>query len=161
MKPSVLTMLDLSFMGLHVEINPTFKRSAKSFDFEGAMTGWTIEHGKRNDDGTEWWVAVRFGLESEDEKQCPYEVEMKAVGRFSVDSCVPEEKREVLAFENGAALVFGAIREMISTMTARSAYGMLILPTASFVGSLEKHKQHKAEIEANEREKKDSKPGES
>lgn len=143
MKPSVLTMLDLTFMGLHVEINPEFKRSAKGFDYEGALTGWEIRHGSRNDYGTEWWVSLGFVLENSEEKPCPYEINMRAVGRFLVDTCVPESKRESLVYENGAALVFGAIREMISTMTARSAYGMLILPTATFIGSFEKHLEEK------------------
>jgi preprotein translocase subunit SecB len=143
MKPSILTLLDLTFLGVHVEINPSYQNSAKKFDFEGSTTRWGLRHGKRAEDGTEWWVGVDFGLDSDEEKACPYEINVRAVGRFSVDASCPDEKREVLAFENGAALVFGAIREMVSTVTARAAYGMLILPTATFVGSLAEHNKRK------------------
>ncbi|WP_167769427.1 hypothetical protein [Thioalkalivibrio halophilus] len=43
--------------------------------------------------------------------------------------------------EYGAALVYGAIREMVTNITSRSLAGPLTLPTPSFVGALELRNQ--------------------
>ena len=40
-------------------------------------------------------------------------------------------------YEYGAALVYGAIREMVTNITSRSLAAPLTLPTPSFVGALE------------------------
>lgn len=140
MKQSVLTLVDLVFLGTRVEINPEFKGSAEDFDFDGALIHWGLRHGPKSDDGRSWWVGLDFTIKSEKEKLCPYNVEMKAVAMFIVDESVPQDKRETMAFENGLAMVYGAIREMVSNITSRSAFGKLMLPTASFFGTLEEHK---------------------
>lgn len=150
MKPSVLTLVDLVFLGTRVEINHEFKGSADDFDFDGSMIHWGLRHGPKGDDGTSWWVGLDFIIMSEDNKPCPYNIEMKAVAMISVAESVQQEKRETLVFENGLALVYGAIREMVSNITSRSAFGRLMLPTASFIGTLEGHKEkqkRKAETE--------------
>lgn len=145
MKPSLLTLVDLTFLGIRVEINPDWKGSASEFDFNGALLQWGLRHGQKGDSGLNWWVGVEFATKVEKEKPCPYLIEIKAVGMFSVDSEVAQDKREKFAFENGASLVYGAIREMVSNTTCRSAHGPLMLPTASFFGTLEEHKEKLAE----------------
>lgn len=145
MKQSALTLVDLVFLGTRVEIDPEFKGSAEDFDFDGALIHWGLRHGPKGDDGTSWWVGLDFIIKSDKEKPCPYNVEMKAVAMFTVDDSVPQDKRETMAFENGLALVYGAIREMVSNITSRSAFGKLMLPTASFFGTLEEHKAKKTQ----------------
>lgn len=84
------------------------------FDFNGAMLSWSLDHGF-DEEAKRWWVAVGF---------------------FGVSEAVPENKVEALVFENGAALVYGAIRDLVSTITARGVLGPLMLPTPTFVGAL-------------------------
>lgn len=136
MKPSMLSLLGLTFLGIKLELNPKFEGKADEFDFDGAMLLWKVRHGKRNDTKG-WWVGVEFATQEGDEKPCPYLIDMKAVALFEVSEKVPAEEQEKFVYENGASLVYGAIREMVSTISARSAYGSLMLPTASFFGSFE------------------------
>lgn len=136
MKPSLLSLLSLTFLGIRLDINAKFEGKADEFDFDGAMLRWKVRHGKR-DGNKGWWVGVEFATQEGDEKPCPYLIDMKAVALFEVSEQVPAEEQEKFVYENGASLVYGAIREMVSTVSARSAYGSLMLPTASFFGAFE------------------------
>ncbi|PYF99753.1 Preprotein translocase subunit SecB [Thioalkalivibrio sp. ALE21] len=141
MKPSPLTLHGIQFVRVHIEpdLESGFAR-AHHFDFDGSMLKWALDHGYDEQDGT-WWVAVGFGtMNEEEEPRCPYILDVQAVGVFSVSEKYPVERHEGLAFEYGAALVYGAIREMVTNVTSRSLVGPLTLPTPSFVGAFEAHR---------------------
>lgn len=146
MKPSKLSLLDLTFLCARVELNPKYEGTAAGFDFDGSMLHWGVRHGKR-DETSEWWVGVEFATEDQDKTNCPYIIEMKAVALFNVSEQVPSDERERFIYESGSSLVYGAIREMVSTITARSAYGALMLPTASFFGSFDERPQEDKTVE--------------
>jgi len=71
---------------------------------------------------------------------CPYMLDIQAVGVFTISDSVEESKRNQLIFECGAALVYGAIREMVANITSRSVFGRLMLPTPTFQGLYEQQK---------------------
>lgn len=62
-----------------------------------------------------------------------YDAQVAIQGLVSVDSSVEESRREQLAVVNGLSMLYGAVRELILTLTARSANGALGLPTVNFV----------------------------
>lgn len=138
MKPSPLTLHGIEFVRVHVETDLESEiRRADQFDFDGTTLNWALDHGRNEEDGT-WWVVVGFGTESKDgEPRCPYVLDVQALGIVSVSEQYPAEKHESLACDYGAALVYGAIREMVTNITSRSLAGPLTLPTPSFVGALE------------------------
>ena len=135
MKPSPLTLLALDFLRVHIHADNEAKQTVEEFDFDGAMLSWSIKHGQ-NEDGS-WWVAVGFATDDQAtaEQRCPYELDMRALGFFKIAEAVAPGRQEELVYENGAALVYGAIREMAATVTARSIAGKLMLPTPTFVGA--------------------------
>jgi len=135
MKPSPLTMHSLDFLRVHVQADHTATQTAQAFDFDGAMLAWSIKHGQ-DKDGT-WWVAVGFATDPQADaaQRCPYDLDMRAMGIFSIADTVPADRKEEIVYENGAALVYGAIREMVATVTSRSLAGKLMLPTPTFVGA--------------------------
>lgn len=144
-KASPLRFVDLKFLRVHVEANfESAADSADGFDFNGAMLSWSLDYGLvENSD--QWWVAVGFATgEAENRLKCPYAIDVQAVGFFEASESVPPDKVEELIFENGAALVYGSIRDMVSTITGRGLLGPLMLPTPTFIGALERHKAHKA-----------------
>ncbi|MEO7559626.1 MAG: hypothetical protein ABIT23_05145 [Nitrosospira sp.] len=137
MNPSPLTFLNLKFFRVNIETDFTSKIKAEDFDFVGATLGWSVKHGK-DENNENWWVAVGFVVTNEDaEVICPYVIDVQALGIFSVTEQWPIERHEQLVYENGAALVYGAIRDMVSTITARSLPGGIMLPTPTFVGTYE------------------------
>lgn len=145
MKASPLTFKDISFIRISVESDHNYKKRARAYDFEGTEYKLNIRHGRSKDGDSNWWVGVEYATRSNEEKICPYELDMLAVGIFSVAESFPSERAEKLVYENGAALVFSAIREMVSTLTGRSTYGQLILPTVSFVGEFENRQDQPAD----------------
>ena len=83
-------------------------------------------------------MVVGFGTQPKNgEPRCPYFLDVQAVGIVSVSAEYPAENHESLACEYGSALVYGAIREMVTNITSRSLAGPLTLPTPCFVGALE------------------------
>lgn len=140
MKASPLKLNDLSFLRLNLEIDKKFQDSASNYDFDSTLVKCIIKHSKKENEENTWWVGVEFGTKSTEDKICPYLIDIVSVGLFSVTTDIPEERREKLVYENGAALVFGAIREMVSNITSRSSYGPLQLPTASFMGEFDNRK---------------------
>lgn len=144
MKASPLTFKDISFIRISVESDHNYKKRARAYDFDGTEYKLNIRHGRSKDSDSNWWVGVEYATRSNEEKICPYELDMLAVGIFSVAENFPNERAEKLVYENGAALVFSAIREMVSTLTGRSTYGQFILPTVSFLGEFENRQDHQA-----------------
>lgn len=149
MKASTLTLRDLTFLSLHVDVDMDYQKSASHFDFDGVKFRCNVRHGQTHSKEVPlWWVGVDFFIASDEEKRCPYNLDIKAAGLFTVHDSVPKEKEEAFVYESGAAMVYGAIREMVATVTGRSVHGVFTLPTASFFGTFaerEKSKEQKPE----------------
>lgn len=146
MKVSPLQLAGLEFIRVHIEPDLQARVSrADQFDFDGHTLAWSIDHGQGEDHGT-WWVAVGVATNTTDEEPlCPYLIDIQAVGIFSVSSRVEATRREALVYENGAAIVYSAIREMITNITARSVAGPLVMPTPSFMGAFREQSQNAVE----------------
>ncbi len=145
MNPSPLTFLSVHFMRVHVSADYKAKVKGPEFDFEGALIGISIKHGQHKEDGT-WWVAVGFRTTNSPKATVlsPYVIDVFAVGSFEVTDKLEEDRKERLIYENGAALVYGSIRDMVSTITARSSQGLLMLPTPTFMGEFDLYKENLA-----------------
>jgi hypothetical protein len=67
------------------------------------------------------------------EQPAAYHAEVTARGRFRVHDAYPKDKVEMLVNVNGASILYGAIREMLTNLTARCPHGAFLLPSVSFV----------------------------
>jgi preprotein translocase subunit SecB len=143
MKSSFLSLNSVDFVEVGVKANPDYKGAAENFDFEGVSFYCKPAIGQhpKSEDGLRWWVGLQFAIKPTEDKPAPYFVNLRVIGDFGVAQEVPLDKREKLIFESGTALVYGAMREMVTTITSRSVMGVLVLPTASFFGEYEEYKQ--------------------
>lgn len=141
MKASPLTARSLDFLRVHVQADYQAEQAPDQFDFDGALLSWSIKHGQ-SDDGS-WWVAVGFATDPEAQagQRCPYDLDLRVMGVFTIAETVAPERREAIVYESGAALVYGAIREMVANITARCITGKLMLPTPTFMGAFEDRKR--------------------
>lgn len=155
MKPSILTVLELDFMRVRVDIDFDVKSSAENFDFDGALIGWDIIHSLNNGDENTWRIVVSFANSNENSKtKCPYLIDVQAIGLIKIDDSVTEDKERIV-YENGGAIIYGAIREIVQTLTARCVKGKLMLPTPTFIGAFEEHqKKNSKQLTAKKRVKK-------
>ena len=132
MIPSPLS-LETHFFG-HIEV--TAQRASPEELGEGTLDSY-LECQRHEEERNRW--LVQLGIKKEaDEKEGtpPYTFYVEAVGLFSVLPDYPEEKVESLVRVNGAAVLYGAIRELIANLTARGPYPQVDLPTVTFLDEL-------------------------
>jgi len=108
---------------------------AVGFNFEGvnihAKVGTALKKGQE-DDPRDFLVNLEIVIDNKEGKPSPYQVDVGVVGVFSVLPSLPKEKREDLLTVNGASILYGAIREMVLSLTSRFAGGALTLPGMNF-----------------------------
>lgn len=89
---------------------------------------------QHQEDPEKWMVTLGLWQQEDKEKGCPqYTFHLEVVGLFAVDKKYPPEKAEVLVRANGAAILYGAIREMVANLSARGPFAQVNLPTVTFV----------------------------
>jgi preprotein translocase subunit SecB len=92
--------------------------------------GWSPHAGHPG----EWQLTLHVTFGPADPKSpAPYQGSAEIAGLFSVDPAWPADHAETLVQVNGASILYGATREMILAITARSTHGEFLLPTVSFV----------------------------
>jgi hypothetical protein len=140
MRASIIQLKQILFQRIEVEaVEPTEGggfEPATSFDFEGtafrvALDATPAPGDDENDPGS-FWVMLGIGIDPKEGKPMPYKIDVSALGLVEVSEQVDKEKRQDLALVNGASLVYGAIRELVTTLTARCVSGPFVLPTADF-----------------------------
>jgi preprotein translocase subunit SecB len=76
---------------------------------------------------------MRLKLLSPQENSPCYTAEVHAVGVFRVQEGWPEERIVELVEANGAALLYGAIRELLCNLTSRGPWPMLSITAVTFI----------------------------
>ena len=111
------------------------KLSAFDFDWDGvrleAATGCNTAD-SQDPDASQFIVSLRLKVKNETGKPCPYRVDIEVLGFIAVNLQLPAERREALATVNGLAVLYGAARELITSITCRMEYGPLTLPGVNF-----------------------------
>ena len=141
MRPSVIQLRQLVFKGIHLDpVDPTEDSppiDASSFDFEGVIFRVNLgceplTAGEEGDDPSRFVIILGIALDNTERKPAPYLLDITALGLIAIDEKVEPEKRTNLAAINGASLIYGAIRELVTTLSARSVAGPFVLPTMDF-----------------------------
>ena len=89
---------------------------------------------QHSEDPRQWRVVLEINFGSKPgEPEAPYSGQLIIQGEFYVLQGYPEAKIPLLIDVTGASILFGACREMLANLTARSSHGMISLPSVSFV----------------------------
>lgn len=153
MQLSPLQMLEYTFDGVSVmpvdgyKADPAFAPGLVFFPGKLAMsaeTGLALldEQEKYSDFGVK--LTLRVG--PKEGAQAPYNIQVSVRGTVRmhlIQAQGQSEERRVRALVNGASLLYGAVREMVSTITSRSAHGLLLLPSLN-LQDLASHKPEEA-----------------
>lgn len=149
MEPSIIDLLGMRFAGVKVIPQPNDKvddKDIEAFDFEGVAIGEASNTFLLNeDDPYLYGVILKLSIDNAVGKVAPYDIEVCAVGHFKINKNVPLEKRYNLISVNGCSILYGAIREQVMNITARSIHGMLVLPTASFKDKIKEEEKQSIE----------------
>lgn len=144
MQPLILDQLE--FSKIHIDVLPDsdFKVGAFfpkiQYDFKECtlLTKTNLSYDENDSDDPRAFV-LRYGIKISKESQkegvvIPYEVEVEAVAylRYTVveNPLVGAERFRAIRF-SGYQMLHGAIREMVSNLTARYRHGMWLLPARS------------------------------
>lgn len=149
MEPSIIDLLGMRFAGVKVIPQPNDKvdnADIETFDFEGVAIGEASNTFLLNeDDPYLYGVILKLLIDNVEGKIAPYDIEVSAIGHFRISKNVPLEKRYNLISVNGCSMLYGAIREQVMNITARSVHGMLVLPTASFKDKIKEEDKQSVE----------------
>lgn len=77
-------------------------------------------------------MRVHMGEGLSEGAKAPFKFSIEMIGIFSILESVPEANRIRLLEVNGPAVLYGSIREILHTLTARSHLPPLLLPTVTF-----------------------------
>ena len=142
MQLSPLQLLEYTFDGVSVlpvegyQPDPAFAPGLVFFPGKLAMsadTGLALldEQEKYSDFGVK--LTLRVG--PKEDAQAPYNIQISVRGIVRMHltrTDGQDEERRARALVNGASLLYGAVREIVSTITSRSAHGPLLLPSLNF-----------------------------
>ena len=115
------------FTRVEVHCDPECTKAPENESYEVTLSA--TEPTQETDDAP--WkmnVDVRFGP-SDKAQPVRYRGHLTVMGFFEVHPDFAEDKRLDLVRMNGGSLLLGAIREMVLTLTSRSARGPFELPT--------------------------------
>lgn len=88
-------------------------------------------------DPLRWMVTLVLSLDQDVDAACPpYTAEFEVVGFFAVDESFPEERRSGLVQANAPAVLFGAVREMLTNLSSRGPYPPVNLNTVTFIDNI-------------------------
>lgn len=144
MQPSVIQLLEMTFVGVKVWPQPHElfnSQSVASFDFNDVEIG---EISKtyiltEEDDPLTYGVTLRIAIENKKGKVAPYDIDVVVVGHFKIRKSIAKENRENIITVNGCSMLYSAVREQVMMITSRSVHGKLILPTVSFQDKINKN----------------------
>jgi len=81
----------------------------------------------------QWILVLLVQLSSDPSKPFWYDAEIRIQGLIAAADTLNQDVKEQLALTNGFSVLYGAVRELLLNLTARSVYGPVPLPTLSFV----------------------------
>jgi preprotein translocase subunit SecB len=76
-------------------------------------------------------LTVEFGPNNAEEPAA-YAGVITIVGSFHIAQGYPDDRHQALINVTAASILYGACREMVANLTARSTHGLLSLPSISF-----------------------------
>ncbi|MDB4354096.1 protein-export chaperone SecB [Akkermansiaceae bacterium] len=125
---------------LDIELHPQSTQGKEN----GFETSHMIVVLQDEDDPALW--RTKFGIRIEnidDDQPAPYLGEITIAGTFKLDEEFPKEKAEQMVYLNSGAILYGAIRELVLSLTSQCVHGELILPAIDariFLPETEKEK---------------------
>ena len=85
-------------------------------------------------DPWKWKVELDVSFGGSEESPVPYEGRIACRGYFTLlDESMPEEKQCKVVAVNSASILYATAREAVASLTGRGEYGMLLLPSVSFI----------------------------
>ena len=88
-------------------------------------------HAVRQDkeDPTHWQAKFGVRIANPENSRAHYVGEIVVVGTFTLAESFPQDKAEQMVYLNSGAILYGAIRELVISLTTQSIHGELVIPS--------------------------------
>lgn len=145
MKPSSVQTKATVFSGIDIQPASADLADAAGFEWAGVNIGIQTRHERHKDKSH--FLSLRFIVDNEKGKPAPYTIDIQVMGFFEYQGSDNEDQAADLVVVNGLSILYGAIRELCTTLSSRMPHGAICLPGANFLDhrpSLDKKKAAKA-----------------
>jgi preprotein translocase subunit SecB len=116
---------------LHFAVNDNVDNHKSEFDnIEISVDVDTQAH---QDDPLRWRCELTIKSKLDPKLYYPYAFVITYVGLFRVSEKFPSERVELLVQTNGPALLYSAAREMLTSLTGRGMFPVVLLPSVTFL----------------------------
>ena len=133
MIPSPLSLKTHFFSRIEVEAQPCLEGEPGD-----GLVSSHLECARHEEEERCWMVQLGIKLEKEEELPAPhYTYHLEIIGVFSLAEEVELKDPDTFVKVNGAAVLYGAAREMIANLTARGPFDAVELPTVTFVDEVD------------------------
>lgn len=136
MQASLLQLETSVITRIRVEANQRYPHDDKTIGqfraFAEAGLKSSVEFSQAEDMPRRYFLKLGILLEGTEKAQTPYLLDVEMVGVFQ---CIGKDADKDSSFVeiNGAAVLFGSIRELVMQMTSRGPYPPMVLPTVNFI----------------------------
>ncbi len=127
MKPSALQLERYFFAKIELHAHASADPKVEP------MVQCRVEVGMAVDNPRRFQVTLHLKLQSAPQQSAGYTGEFQVVGFFHVQEAWPEEQTLQLVETNGPAMLYGALREMVYTLTARGPWPAVTLQSVTFL----------------------------
>lgn len=127
-KNSPLQLRRCSFTRVEVDCNPT----GDNADLEKIVVDVEIDCSQHEKEPRTWHVALIVQFKPADGAKAPFSGSVENIGTFTVAESWAEDQMRKLVYINGAGILYASVREMVATITARTFFDTLTLPSCSF-----------------------------
>ncbi len=87
---------------------------------------------REKEDFSDYGLRFTLSLSTSEAAPTPYELRVSVAGSVRLHGGGTQEERQKLALVNGVSLLCGVVRDLVSSVTSRSRYGQMLLPTLNF-----------------------------
>lgn len=131
---SPIRLVQYYFNKVEVELRRDFQPSESPVEYSASIQSNVKKH---SEDPFNFMVEIKVEIPSPDIPHIPYAVKIIGTGIFQIDREVEEKDHYTLVKGTGAAMLYGAMREFVLILTARTGpYPPLQLPTFPMSGIL-------------------------
>lgn len=92
-----------------------------------------VTHVQNEETQRDWSFELAVKSEDSGSTEFPYTLKIVLVGYFSVREGYPPDRADMLAKVNGPSVLYSAAREALVTITGRSGFPAIVLPSVIFI----------------------------
>lgn len=141
MQLSPLQLLEYTFEGFSVSLTPGYDNTKRDPSAVVAPSNMTVETEagiadiQDKDAYSDYAVKLILKVTPAEAASAPYSLGVAVRGTFRMHQMGDEKNladRKERSLVNGISILYGVAREMVTTVTSRSAHGQMLLPTLNF-----------------------------